>query len=293
MPADAIHLAALEDLGPAAAPHWPAEASWQAARLGAVFIDLPGYERFTLTLLAHLAGRELSWSDWGHRFHAEKPVAFIEALLAEARALREAKATRAQADWLAAFALGVLCHAAIDRALHPLINRLAAARTSGRPLVREHQEVEKLQSILFHRVRFGRELRGTQALLGYVGVDGTPLLREPTLEAALFRATAQTYGVGLERGTLARWLDGFGSYVRVLAGPLGTLAVTEDTLERERPAVYQAPDFERRFHVAVGFAARCVGAGASLLDTSHPAADALTRVLPEGTLDPVEDGVGG
>lgn len=288
MPADAIHLAALCDLRDSG--RWPSAAAppWEAARLGAVFVDLPYYERIGLTLAAHVLGRHVSWSDWGHRFHTERPVAFASALLAEARGLRSAAATRAAGDWLAAFTLGAVCHAAVDRALHPLINRLASTRAAGRPLSREHQEVEKLQSILFHRERFGRELLGKPELVPYMTVDATPLVREPVLEGALFRASAQTYGTPLEAQAVDRWTRGYQAYVRLMAGALGPHVVSEGVLEEARPGVYQGPSFERRFQEAVAFAARCVDAAARELEEGGRSAG-LDATLPEGTLDPLDE----
>lgn len=289
MPADAIHLAALNDVVEQRRGLFGAAPELQAARLGAVFVDLPYYERIALTLAAHVFGRHVSWSDWGHRFHTERPIAFGEAILDEARALRAEPGTRRHGDWLAAFALGAVCHAAVDRALHPLINRLAAARPGGRPLSREHQEVEKLQSILFHRERFGRELLGRPELVPYMAVDGRPLTDEPVLEAALFRASAQVYGAGLGRDALRRWLSGYGAYVRLMASPVGPRVVSDGVLEQEREPTYLAPRFEDRFATAVTFAARCVDGAAARLAGGPNAATALSAVLPEGTLDPLDE----
>jgi hypothetical protein len=278
MPADAIHLAALADASKSAPVTAP-------MRLGALFIDLPYYERFWVTLAAHLAGTSLSWSRWGQRFHEQAPVALAVALLEQALSLKGHRHTRKDGVWLEAFALGYVCHAAIDRKLHPLVNRLAAKRPGSR--VRAHQEVEKLQSILFHRERFGRELLGRRELFDYLAVDASPLWRSWVRFGALRRSTSQVLGRAVSRRQLERWNDGYRTYAKLMCSAVGKRAATEEQLEHARPTVYTGAAFPKRYEDAVVYARHCMDAAAEVADSGN--ARALQRVLPEGTLDGLDD----
>jgi hypothetical protein len=287
MPADGVHLAALADARPDAfgSTRFGATRLMNAARVGALFIDLPYYERFWLTLAAHLAGTSLSWTKWGSRFHELAPITFGTTLLQRSRVLMQTQSTRDEGLWLEAFALGYFCHAAIDRKMHPLVNRLAAKRPEGR--IRAHQEVEKLQSILFHRERFGREMLGQAELADYMVIDASPLWRSAVLFDCLRSSTAHVLGKAVTRKQLERWSDGYITYVRLMCSFLGRRAATEEQLSNERQGVYDAVHFPKRFDDAVAYSRRCMEAAAIVSQGGE--ARALHRTLPEGTLDGLDD----
>ena len=90
MPAEAVHLSALQDtLAGAAAPLAAATAGpalREAARLGAVFVDLPYFESFPRVLLDYVLKRPQRPSRWGDIFHQRTPIALGRALAESAAA---------------------------------------------------------------------------------------------------------------------------------------------------------------------------------------------------------------
>src|SRR5688572_28362928 len=95
------------------------------ARLRAVSIDFPYFDRFAVGVLRYLFKRPTASSRWGNLFHEQRPVGVCKSLLVRARALRSNQRTRQAGERLLAFALGYLSHVAVDRCMHPLVNRLA------------------------------------------------------------------------------------------------------------------------------------------------------------------------
>src|SRR5688572_26807297 len=112
MPAEAVHLSALLD----SLPGSPAEAllrrHGREARLGAILVDLPYFDRFALGVLRYLLRRPVAGSTWGASFHLRRPVGLGKALLRRAASLRAAAPTREDGDRLLALALGYFSHLA-------------------------------------------------------------------------------------------------------------------------------------------------------------------------------------
>jgi hypothetical protein len=119
---------------------------------------------------------------WGDQFHEKAPVGVGVRFLQEAKALREKPSSRAAGDWLLAMSLGYFSHLAVDSAIHPSVNRLARhrAQTVGLTPARQHNEVEKFQSIIYHEERNGFDFMGEPFLAYYIGVKAES-------ESALFK----------------------------------------------------------------------------------------------------------
>ena len=126
MPAEAIHLSALDDtlvaLPLRLRATLVAPATWPVAKLGAMFVDLPYYEGITGTLLRHTLGLPPRPSSWGDVLHQRAPIALGVRLGELGVALQRQRALHKQGDALVALALGYISHAAVDTALHPLVN---------------------------------------------------------------------------------------------------------------------------------------------------------------------------
>jgi hypothetical protein len=164
VPAEGIHLTALREATAAPALATPVRKRLvkddDSARLGAILVDLPYFHGFAGEVIRYLAGLPAKPSPWGKSLHDGGAVLLLHALIDIARRERD--------DVIAAIALGVASHCAIDRALHPLINALARRHREGPTHDAAHREVEKFQSICFHERYLGRDTMGTPAITGYL-----------------------------------------------------------------------------------------------------------------------------
>jgi hypothetical protein len=296
MPAEAIHLSALGDLrarAPARVTRALAPPACAAAvRVGAMFVDLPYFDRFGRGLVRYVLGLPQASSPWGDRFHQQAPIALGIRIAETGARLSRTAATREVGEALVALAVGYTSHAAVDAALHPLVNRLAIARGArlGTPgFTREHQEVEKYQSVLFHEARYGVDYLGTAALRDFVTIDWRMLERGGFVVASIHEATRAILGVSPRPRELARWTSGYRFFVSVLSGPLGRRAVTAEDKARERAAVFEDCDYGRRYEHAVRRSLSWVEALLAYVDEGRFGDDgraALARVMPEQSLDP-------
>jgi len=203
MPAEGIHLTALREAmaSPALAPSVRRLLVRRddAARFGALVPDLPYFHRYVIEVIRYVARMPAQPSPWGAAIHDGGAVALLGSLLTIARRERD--------DELAAIALGLASHCAMDRALHPLINALARAHPVGRSHDASHREVEKFQSICFHERYLGSDTMGTPAITGFLMIRivshlddrRTSLVREAWLTAL---GSAPTPGelLGFRRG---------------------------------------------------------------------------------------------
>jgi hypothetical protein len=295
VPAEAIHLSALMDtltvLPIPVRRALCAPAGGEAVRAGAMFVDLPYCDRFRRTLVRYVLGVPPQLSPWGDVLHQRAPIALCRGLAEAGARLQRSAASREAGAYLVALALGYASHAALDTALHPLVNALAGVRGAalGDPhLIRQHQEVEKFQSVLFHEERHGHDYLGTPVLRDFLAIDWRPLCAGPVLQAVLGEMRA-ALGEAPEPALLRRWTRGYGTYIGVLGGLLGRRVATGAEKERERPALYDAVGFPGRFAAAVG---RSVDWVRTLHDyVSDGAFDdsaraELGRRIPEQSLDP-------
>jgi hypothetical protein len=294
MPAEAVHLSALADsitracadvrLATGAGDD---EELRELARLGAVLIDLAYFDRFAFGVLRYLLGRPLATSPVGDRLHREGPVRLGKLLLRRATALRAVAATRRDGERLLSLALGWFSHVAVDSRLHPLVNRLAAERATrlaDNP-ARQHNEVEKFHSILFHEERFGFDFMGDSRLIEYIKVDARPIRDGGPLDRAYRDAIAAVHGTRLDDATLLRWTRGYAQYAALLGGWFGTRIMPAEVKEKVRGEVYEAPwgRFRDHYADAVERSTRYLEAALEWCDRADEAV--FDRCIPDGSLD--------
>lgn len=297
MPAEAIHLTALWDTLVCAPGHvrrWvgaPGGARWRAARAGAVLVDLPYFDRFAWALVRYVLERPQAPSRWGDVLHQRAPIR-VGVALGEAGVRLSRRSESAEAGaYLIGLCVGYLSHAALDTALHPLVNRLARRRARALRDVesRQHNEVEKYQSILYHQERNGFDFMGTRVLREHAGVDHGPVVEPGLVRDVVLGVMDEVLGdsPGLEE--LSGWARGYGQYVAVISGPLGTRIAPAADRERARAEVYERVDFAGRFGAAVVRSRRWVEVMSAYLADGvfdEGAKARLAAEIPEQTLDP-------
>lgn len=238
MPAEGIHITAFREA--AFSARMPIEARRAAlrfedvGRLGAIVPDLPYFDHYAEEVVRYALALPPRASPLGAIVHDGAAPRIVYALAAEAR--------RARSLEVAALALGAGSHAAIDRALHPLINALARRFAEGRPHDVAHREVEKLQSICFHEAYFAKDRMGTDGIVRLVRVPFTELFSNPTIASALTRA----YQAAIEEpamkptgADLSRMGRGYEQHTKLLGSPLGKLLAPEPAKAAGRPKFLQ------------------------------------------------------
>ena len=294
MPAEAVHLSALADtlaVAPRVVRGLVPPSLLEAARAGALFVDLPYFDRFAMVFARYLVGRPQAPSRWGDLTHQRAPIR-LGTLLGEAGVrLARDSATADAGAYLCALCLGYFSHAALDTAIHPLVNRLAAGRAAalGDTPARQHTEVEKFQSILLHDERNGFDFMGTETLGRHIGTDFSPLLRAGPIKQAVREALAEALGEAPPEREFRGWARGYSQFVWVVSGPLGKRVAPAAVRERERAALYEEVKFTERYAQALERSKRWVEVAANYLvdgTFDETARAALERDIPEQTLDP-------
>lgn len=292
MPAEGIHLTSLREAATSAQLDASARVFVvrhdDAARLGALLVDLSYFDRFAGEVIRYVARRPPRPSPWGARLHQGGAVELLDAMLEVARQDREGTT--------AAIALGLASHLAIDRALHPLVNALARRHRGGIDHDTSHREVEKFQSICFHEQYMGRDLMGTDPLRHLLAVQRIERLGDREVARPVLAAFARAFGAAaLTPAELARWGRGYRSHVWLLGTPLARRIAPPAAKDAARPLYLHGAWGEFASHLAAAIAEsiRVINAAAAVLDASDrdlPAARAaLSRVLPPGTIDPQGD----
>lgn len=291
MPVEAVHLSALEDslAGSAAELEIQSAPLHRLLRLGALVIDFPYFERFPLGVLRYLLARPLAQSHWGDAFHHQRPIGIGKQLLKAARTLREQHEDEAAARVLAV-TLGYFSHAAVDRSLHPLVNRLAYLRGTrlGELPARQHSEVEKFHSVLFHEERLGFDFMGTRALREYIEIDAHAIHRDRALSQAFCAAVRHELSMELTPDLLRSWARGYTQYVALVASPFGKLIVPQKLKGEVREEVYEGAfgSFTAHFELAVVRSREVLDAACALYHGGAAEESVFDRILPEGTIDP-------
>lgn len=296
MPAEAIHLTALREalasprIDPALRRLVERESS--AARLGAVVVDLPYFQRFPEQVARYAVGLPPAHSPWGVALHECGPIEALVALLVLARRRRD--------DAVAAFAVGLASHAFLDRALHPLINALGRANgvRRGKTSMSAHMEVEKFQSIIFHERYHGRDYMGTPTLARFIAVPLAPRLATHPIGRALRSALAGSFGAGPSVAELRDWGRGYDHYTALIGSPLGKTIAPESAKERARPIFLAGPwgTFDGLLAEAIRGSIDVMEAAFSVTIAGDGAAEsaALERfreLLGPGTIDAAGDDV--
>ena len=292
VPAEGIHVTALREAQ--ASPSLDASARRllarrdDAARLGALLVDLPYFHRFAGEVVRYLAGIPAKPSPWGPALHEDGgAVKLLHQLVRLARRDRD--------DSIGAVALGLASHASIDRALHPLVNSLARLHVVGRNHDASHREVEKFQSICFHERYLGQDLMGTPTITGYLTIHLASQLHQPRLSAQLREAWAAALGRAPSAAELAGYGRGYRMHTRLLGLGVGKRIAPAAAKEAARPRyLYGAwGTFAAALESAVAASVPVINAAAAALDASEgdfaAAEAALTAALPHGTIDPSGD----
>jgi hypothetical protein len=290
VPAEAIHLSALEDSLERdralrrAIDHDDAELT-QLLRLGAVLVDLAYFDRFALGVARYLLGRPIATSPIGDRLHQHRPVLLGKLLVRHAAVLRTVRSSRRDGQRLLALGLGHLSHVAVDSRLHPLVNQLAGVRAArlGERAARQHNEVEKFHSILFHEERLGFDFMGRSQIADYIHVEASVLHDGGALDLAYRRALALVHDLPLPQRTLRRWTRGYAQYGRLLASRFGGRVMPQAVKEAVRGEVYDRARFVAHYGQAVERSTRYLEAGLGLASANED--DRFDAIVPEGSID--------
>ena len=287
MPAEGIHLTALREAmsSPKLAPSVRKRFVRQedAARLGAILVDLPYFHRFTGEVLRYVVGMPAKPSPWGAALHDGGAVDLLSALLDIAR--------REKDEVVGAIALGLASHCAIDRALHPLINALARLHEEGKNHDASHREVEKFQSICFHEQYMGRDMMGTPEITSYLTIrlaDGIP---DRTARLVL-EAWRKALGHGPDPAEFGGYVRGYRTHTKLLGTPLGKRLATAPAKAAAKPRYLAGTwgAFPSLLEHAVAASLAVLDATADVLDADstdvHRARAPLASRLPRGTIDP-------
>jgi hypothetical protein len=264
--------------------HWEDE-----ARLGAVLLDLMYFDHYAEEVVRYAARWSPRESRWGDEIHERAAVPVLLVMLDRARTTRSER--------LAAVALGLASHAAMDRQLHPLINALARAHAEGRSHGAAHREVEKFQSICFHEAYFGRDRMGTAGIVRLVQVPMLELFANPEVGGAIDEAFRTTLSDAPSFVTLRGMARGYEQHAWLLGSPLGKTLALERDKELARPKFLHGTwgTFDRVLARAIEQSVRAMDAVWSCFassDRDAPAArQALLTLLAPGSIDPAGDDV--
>jgi Zinc dependent phospholipase C len=291
MPAEAIHLSALSDsiLGSSAEKFLSTKATREAAKVGAMFVDLPYFEDFPLVVLKYLLKRPVAVTVWGDRFHDETPIGLGIEFLRGAQKLLEKPSSRTSGEWALAMALGYFSHLAVDSAIHPSVNRLARHRALALQdtAARQHSEVEKFQSILYHEERHGFDFMGEPFLAHYIKTQPEPIWSDSEVSAVIFPSLQKVFGRSVAPKTVKNWASGYRQYGALIASALGKTIAPLKQKEQMRPEVYQNKlegAFTDKFKVAVWRSRRYLDA--ALAFAQHQLSEErLLQIAPEGSID--------
>ncbi len=295
MPVEAVHQSALVD-SLVCASAWVRRATAgpyrNATRLGAMFVDLPYFDRFALAVVRYALRRPQEYSHWGEVFHQKTPIALGRRLGEAGRRLSASTATEEAGKTLMALALGYFSHAAVDTSMHPAINRLARERAarSGLHPSQEHHEIEKFHSLIFHEQRFSADLMGTAKLQHYIEVDGRRLGDSGPVGDAVQAALMAVHGQAPSRADLRRYARGYLQYCSLIGNRvIGPRIGPRPAREAARAEVFDGFDFPAHFASAVRKSGQYLDAlGAYLADGvfDESAQAALFAKVPEGSIDP-------
>ena len=257
-----------------------------ALLLGSVLPDLPFHARFLGQLVRHLSGREYIYSQWGHVFHTRRTGNLALSLLAH---LGREHPEPEEADRQLAMAAGYICHHAVDRLNHPVVQAAVGANLEpGTPHLVLHSRIERYQNILYHKDLLGHEIPGTPFARELLAQSaGTGLVRA-RLDEVLWRtfraACLETHGRCPTRRETEEWLWGITAYGAVFSSPMGRRERLEHPEQEIRDRWYSGDrvDLESPLSASLKLTVRCWGAAAELVR-----ADWITAELRRFFLDAV------
>lgn len=287
MPAEGIHLTALGEAavrdGLSTAARRAIARYRDASRLGAIALDLPYFDRYREEVVRYAAGLSPRESSLGADVHGGGAIDIVLSVVELARERRS--------DDLAALALGLASHVAIDRQLHPLVNALARAHAGGRSHDAAHREVEKLQSICFHETYLGSDRMGTAGITRLVEVPVRELLANASISGVLEAAYAKASKSPPSVKDLKRMGQGYEEHAALIGSPLGRLLASTEEKDRARPKFLQAAwgSFEAILELAIAASVEVLDVAYRACVASPDDIDAsmaeLRRFLTPGTID--------
>ncbi len=242
-----------------------------ARRLGAVFVDLPYFTAFPLQVARHFVGRVSLSDPWGHVFHT-RGVGRLALAVVEGVRRRHLEAREGGAEAIA-FLGGYLSHHAMDRLIHPVVQRhvrehLAA---SGGWFESHHTEAEKYQSLFFHHELLGRDIMGTeyplQVTATFPGASRWRARLPEELAAVIEGAIVEVHARTPSRRQLDAWLRWTSWYGRLLSSGQGWREGID--------ALTDAEKLKRRYYTETGVAQLVDQATALTLDYLRAADETL------------------
>jgi len=294
VPVEAIHLSAFSDSlrGSRAASLLSARPLLELGRLGSLLIDFPYFDRFPRGVARYLLRLPTAVSSWGSELHHGAPVGVVRSLVARARVL-ERSGESGEAQRVLSLGLGFASHLAVDAELHPLVNRMARARAARLhdSALRQHSEVEKFHSVMFHEERLGFDFMGRRELGEHIRVDAHTVHRDPVLRDAFMAALTAAIGHAPSARLLGRWASGYTQYVWLVSSPAGKVLMSESQKREVREEVYEGAwgTFRAAYAEAVACSRRALDATLDLFQ--DPASEAAFAVaLPSGSIDDLSDG---
>jgi hypothetical protein len=292
VPAEGVHLTALREA--MASPRLDASARRrvlrreEGARLGALLVDLPYFDRYLGEVVRYALGIAARPSVWGARLHEGGAIGLLGAVLRIAR--------RSGDETVGAIGLGLASHLAIDRALHPLVNALARRFPHG-DHGSSHREVEKFQSICFHEEYLGRDLMGDPGIARYLTLHHARDLSDPGFAAPIRQAFQDAFGQSPSARELARLGRGYRAHALLLGSPIGRRIAPPSAKEQGRPRYLAGGwgSFATHLDSAIQASVPVINAAAACLDATErdatAALAALDDLLPPGTIDPAGEDV--
>jgi hypothetical protein len=293
MPAEGIHLTSLREA--VASERLQASArrlvlrNEDAARMGAVLLDLPYFDRYAEEVVRYVARLAPRSSLYGGVIHERAAVPIALAMLDRAREERS--------DALCAIGLGLVSHAAIDRQLHPLVNALARKHKGRATHDASHREVEKFQSICFHEVYLGRDRMGTPGIARLCAVPMRELFAQRTIADATHTSFARALDDAPPREVLFRMGRGYEQHTALLGSPIGKIVASEKDKAEARPKFLNGlwGAFDAVLEIAIARSVDVIARAFDFFDATDAdaarAREALAKLLPEGTIDPQGDAV--
>lgn len=261
-----------------------------ARRFGAVFVDLPYFTAFPLQIARHFRGRVSLSDPWGHVFHTRGVGRFALALVEAVR--RRHLDARDDGAAAIAFLGGYLSHHAMDRLIHPIVQRHVREELarSGGWFESHHTEAEKYQSLFFHQERLGHDIMGSpyprDVTSSFPGASLWAARVPSELASVIESAVVEVHAHAPSRATLDAWLRWTSWYGVLLSGKQGW---------REGvAALADAAALRRRYYTDTDLAGQVDRATALTLEYLRAAeevlrAEAIDRAARARFLDMVPD----
>lgn len=190
-------------------------------RLGSIVHDLPYYGNMMVEAIRYGLGSPAVDEPWAYRMHSVEPARFVASYI---RAAHETPGFLP--DERLALVAGLVSHAALDLALHPLVNYCARrdARELGGHESMHHRVTEKYHALFFHVDRLGEDPIGTAEFRRWTNItkagSAVSARVEPALQAFIADAYRGAYGDAPERQQWCNWVRSFRHFGLLVGMPI-------------------------------------------------------------------------